>query len=475
MLTHSLTRWLTPIFVLALLLVLFIGANYLWAEEEYIIYLSSPHTTATPTTVTGRFDSVQAVLEAASVTLNPADRVSPAMDELPDSTVPIQVQRALSVTLRTDTEQQLYWTHQPTIGAFLVEVQQTIQRTDRIFADDVPVPFQNIGQTAVPELLDIRQFLTITIADGQKQQVIRTEKQTVGEALADAGITLYAADGITPPIGQWLTPDTVITIQRSMPLTILADGQMIQTRSHHTNSLRVMADAGIGLIGADYLIPDPNTPLKPNDIIQLIRVTEDFRVNDQPIPYETLWQGTELWEIDNVGLLQAGQNGILRQRIRVRYENGVEISQTVDGEWVALPPTPEIMGYGTQIVLRILDTPEGAVEYWRKVRMRVTSYTAASSGKEADDPTYGITASGLVAQKGVVAIDPKVTPWRSHVYVPGYGVGFAGDTGGGVIGRWIDLGFSEEDYQSWSGYVDVYFLTPVPAADKINYLLPALP
>jgi 3D (Asp-Asp-Asp) domain-containing protein len=104
--------------------------------------------------------------------------------------------------------------------------------------------------------------------------------------------------------------------------------------------------------------------------------------------------------------------------------------------------------------------------------MRVTAYTAASAGKAPEHPGYGITASGLPAGTGIVAIDRTIVPWRSYVYVPGYGVGFAGDTGGGVKGRWIDLGYDEGELRSWSGYVDVYYLTPVPPAEQINYLLP---
>jgi 3D (Asp-Asp-Asp) domain-containing protein len=72
----------------------------------------------------------------------------------------------------------------------------------------------------------------------------------------------------------------------------------------------------------------------------------------------------------------------------------------------------------------------------------------------------------------VVAVDPTVVPFRSNVYVPGYGVAMAGDTGGGVKGRFIDLGYSDDDYQHWHGTVDVYFLTPVPPPDKIRYILP---
>jgi 3D (Asp-Asp-Asp) domain-containing protein len=107
--------------------------------------------------------------------------------------------------------------------------------------------------------------------------------------------------------------------------------------------------------------------------------------------------------------------------------------------------------------------------------MRATSYTPASSGKDPGDRDYGRTASGVQAGFGVVAVDRNVVPFLSHVYVPGYGVAFVGDTGGGIRGRWIDLGYGIDDYVSWSGHVDVYYLTPVPAPEDINYLLPAVP
>jgi 3D (Asp-Asp-Asp) domain-containing protein len=141
---------------------------------------------------------------------------------------------------------------------------------------------------------------------------------------------------------------------------------------------------------------------------------------------------------------------------------------------VEVEPVNEVIGYGTRITTNVVQTEQGPREYWRLVRMRVTSYTPSSSGRAPDDPHYGITASGLPAGHGVVAIDRSVVPWKSEVFVPGYGVAIAGDTGGGVRGRWIDLGYPDGGYESWSGYVDVYYLTPIPAPEDINYLLPAI-
>ena len=54
-----------------------------------------------------------------------------------------------------------------------------------------------------------------------------------------------------------------------------------------------------------------------------------------------------------------------------------------EGEWMEQEPVNEVVGYGTRITTNVIDTPEGPREYWRVVHMRVTAYTAASSGKRS--------------------------------------------------------------------------------------------
>jgi uncharacterized protein YabE (DUF348 family)/3D (Asp-Asp-Asp) domain-containing protein len=348
------------------------------------------------------------------------------------------------------------------------------QRADQIYADGVLVPYGQLDDTAVPDTIEIGRFHTITIEDGGQSQTVSTAAQTVGAALQEAGVTLFAADSVTPPPGAWLEPGMVIRVERSFPVSIEVDGRTIQTRTSSPNVLDTLAAAGISLVGYDYTIPGTEAIIQPGDTIRVIRVTEDYEFSDEPIPYQTVFQANDQLEIDNRAVVSAGIPGIKRQRIRVRYENGVEVSREVDSEWVAQPPQNEVIGYGTKIVIRTIDTPEGPLEYWRVVRMRITSYKPASAGKPPDAPGYGITASGLRAEKGVVAVDRSVVPWKSWVYVPNYGKAIAGDVGGGVRGRWIDLAYSDDDYVGWSTYGDVYYLTPVPSPDKINYLLPTV-
>lgn len=461
---NALSRWLALLVgVMALL-----TAGYAAAQDVYTVYLDQQ-----PVIVRGRYETVGQVLTAAAIEWSASDWIDPAPAAPADPATVIQLRRARSVTLRTEEEgERTLLTHQATVGAFVREIGLTLQRGDQIMADGRLLSLRQLEETPLPAVLQVGRFRSVTLVDNGQQRLIHTAAQTVGQVLAEANITLYASDGVTPAADTWVTPGLVITLQRSQPVTIVADGRIIQTRSHHTNALNVVAEAGIGLVGYDFTRPGPETPLTAGAVVEVVRVTEDFQLVDTPIPFQTMWQPTDQLELDNVVRLQAGEPGIQRQRVRLRYENGAEVSRTLDGEWVAREPLPEIIGYGTQIVLRVVETPEGPREYWRQVRMRVTSYTAASAGRSPSDPLYGITASGRPLTKGIVAADRSVIPFGSTVYVPGYGNGYVGDVGGGVVGRWIDLGYDAHNFVSWSGYVDVYYLTPVPPPDKINYLLP---
>lgn len=455
---------------LALAVTGFVG--FAKSQSLYAVYVDDGGSTPVAYAVEGNFETVGDVLAAVGVSQLPDDLIEPAVSAPITPERAIQIKRAKKVVVKTEAWERAYMTHQTTLGSFLAETNILIQRTDVVQADKAVVSYQELNGAPLPDLLEISRLMTVTIMDDGERIELTTEAQTVGEALEEAGVRVFAADGVVPVMGSWLSDGLEIVVERSKPLEIAVDGRVIKTRSYHERSIDVLAEAGIGLLGLDYVRPDPTVSLKAGDVIEVIRVREDFEFEDTVLPFEVVWQASSQFEIDTSGVLVGGQTGIERTRVRVRYENGNEVSRTVDGTWVAKEPVDQVNGFGTNIVIRTVETPQGTLEYWRKVRMRVTSYTAATSGKTRDHPAYGITASGVLAGYGVVAVDKKVVPFRTEVYVPDYGVGFAGDTGGGIIGRWIDLGYDEDSLVWWAGYTDVYYLTPVPDASRINFLIP---
>ena len=333
--------------------------------------------------------------------------------------------------------------------------------------------------TALPEIVQptattvvtaTPQPITVTIEDGKQQQILQTGVQTVAELLGESGVKLETADTIDPPPATSLEQDMVVRITRAIPVMIQVDGQNINIMTINRLPMEVLAQAGIEIGEQDVVTPPADAILKAGDSIEVLRVSEAFRFEDEEIPYKTVYQPTDQLDLDSKAVLSNGAPGILRRRFRIVSQEGVQVEELFDEEWIEQEPVNQVIGYGTRINTGTIDTPEGPREYWRVVHMRATAYTAASSGKSPDHPSYGITASGVPAGTGVVAADPHVIPFRSEVFVPGYGIGFVGDTGGGVKGLWIDLGYDEDELVTWNGYADVYYLTPIPA--EINYLLP---
>ncbi|MCR5177175.1 MAG: hypothetical protein K6C05_10045 [Anaerovibrio sp.] len=103
---------------------------------------------------------------------------------------------------------------------------------------------------------------------------------------------------------------------------------------------------------------------------------------------------------------------------------------------------------------KTVDTNQGNMPYSAHMEMEATAYIPS------DGNGSGITATGVVAQHGVVAVDPRVIPLGSKVYIPGYGVAVAADTGGAINGNRIDLCMNtyREAINFGRGTVDVYIL-----------------
>jgi 3D (Asp-Asp-Asp) domain-containing protein len=97
----------------------------------------------------------------------------------------------------------------------------------------------------------------------------------------------------------------------------------------------------------------------------------------------------------------------------------------------------------------------------REYRMLATAYDAGPV-----DNTWeyaGITTLGWRTRRGIAAVDPAVIPLRTLLYVEGYGFAWAGDVGGAIKGKRIDLCFNKtEDVHKWGKkYVRVYVLRGV--------------
>lgn len=425
--------------------------------------------------------TVGALLMDAGITRYPGDDIVPNDPDTPLTPgMEIRVRRARVVSISADGHVVTFRTLATSVEQVLLEARVSVGPYDEIAVEGTLLTASRTAGHALPVSaaaarepvhITIRRAVPITVHDEGQVAMFYTTAPTVGEALHRIGVTLYLADGVEPALGDRITAGTNVYLDRSIPATVQVDGRTLHTRTHRERVDEVLADLNIVLTGQDYALPPVDAPLEEDATVRIVRVTERFEIQQDPIPFELAWQPDPDLEIDHQRLLQEGARGIRERRIRVRYEDGVEVSRKTENVYVAVPPTTKIMGYGTKIVVRTMDTPDGPIEYWRTIRMLATSYSASTAGTPVTAPWYGRTRCGEMMRFGIVAIDTRLVSLRTHVYVHDYGVGYACDTGGAIKGRRIDLGYDDDNLRLWYRWVDVYLLTPVPPPGQINYII----
>lgn len=314
---------------------------------------------------------------------------------------------------------------------------------------------------------------TITIQHAGRTQTRTTSVPTVAEALWEAGFRLRRADAVSPPLANPVTANLTIQVTSATPITLTADATTLAGLTTAPTVGAAVAQLGVPLLGLDTTYPAPDQPLPADGVIRVVRVREDRLIQQSVIPFAVQYQPMPEAEIDTVRTVQAGAEGYTRRVIRVRYEDGVEVARTTEAETRAVEPRPQIIGYGTRIEVRTLDTPDGPISYWRAYTAYATSYSPSRAGVAPTARNFGRTASGKLLTKGMVAVDRRYIPFGTRMYIPGYGYAVAEDTGGGVRGRFIDLGYDDHNYVGWSRVVTVYFLTPIPPASQIPWIIPA--
>jgi uncharacterized protein YabE (DUF348 family) len=316
----------------------------------------------------------------------------------------------------------------------------------------------------------VQRALAVTIVEDGVPYSTHLAGGTVAEALDLAGLGLAPGDEVAPAPDTPLVADMTIRLKRGVPFQLVVDGEEREVRANAATVGTALGLTGVAIGPEDYTEPGADTPLTAGLRVQLVRVRTAEESEEVEIPFGHQEQDDPEAELDTVTTVQAGQAGRKRLTRRVRYEDGQVTDRTTIGEETLSEPVEEIVKIGSKVVWHEVDTPQGPLRYWRKLRVYATSYSLSRSGTSPNAPWYGFTRSGMRMRRGIVAVDTRVVPLGTNLYVPSYGIGVAGDTGGGVRGFHVDLGFDDENYESWHSSVDLYLLEPLPPPARLRNL-----
>ena len=345
-----------------------------------------------------------------------------------------------TVTIVTNEGEVKVATHADTVKEVLEQEDITISKYDKLSPA--------LDTEVVKDLkINWEQAEEVVISVDGKETTVWTTEQQVKNILEEANIKVTEQDALSVALNSEVGADNKIDIEKAFQLTLVDGKEKRQVWSTSTTVANFLKEQGITLGEHDRVNYDMTSKVNADSKVQVVRVEKVTDVVEESIAFSTEKKTDSSILKGKEKVVKKGKPGKAERTYEIVKENGKVVMKTLLEEKVIKEPKTEVVSVGTKVVTasvsRNNSEPAGKEFY-----VEATAYTPYCAG------CSGITATGINirANKGikVVAVDPRVIPLGSKVWVEGYGYAIAGDTGGAIKGNKIDiLVHSKEAAYKW--------------------------
>lgn len=303
-------------------------------------------------------------------------------------------------------------------------------------------------------------------------QKIKTVASNVQEFLNEQNINLSAYDSLNLDTLTPLNDGMKIIITRGTPFNIEESSHITLCSTTKSTIGEALLECGHYPEENDIVTPALDTPISAGITVSITKVVNSTITLTEEIANSIEYKNDSTMEKGKTVVLNEGHTGEYTVTFNVVYENGIEVLREELSRTVTKVPENKIIANGTkepvskpatnasnkknQSASNASNTIAG-FKYTKKHTMSATGYTAF----RPDGSRY-TTATGKAAKHGLVAVDPKIIPLGTTLYIEGYGKAIAADTGSAIKGNKIDLCFEMTNSEIRSRFgrknVDVYIL-----------------
>lgn len=350
---------------------------------------------------------------------------------------------------------------------------------------------------------------TGSITVGAETKEVTSRGTIVADLLEEQEITLEEEDYISASTDSELEDKFDIKIRRAVPVVLNFKDQEVEIETAELTVKDVLKSLSVFYDEDDKITPALDTPIAEDMKITVVQYQSKEKIVDEQINFAVEKRDDPSIEKGQTVVSQEGIKGLRQNKIKQTFENGKLIKTQMLETKLVREPVREITQVGTKVIQAPIVTenavasvkpvapeakpeakpaqdtakpapqeapaqeapaqpetpaqpapaPEAqapkpapqngkpSLEGKRSMVMKASAYdlSFASCGKNPGDKYYGITATGTKARPGVVAVDPKVIPLGSKLYIESmdgtgsYGMASAEDKGGAIKGNRIDL------------------------------------
>lgn len=342
------------------------------------------------------------------------------------------------VVIVNNGEEQVVHTHKNTVEELFAEAGITVGAHDAI-SHEIDAPVEN-GMK-----IDYKTAMQVTVViDGTAESFYTTE-DTIQGFYKEQNLSFSEHDDVSHQQTEAIEDGLEINVTKAYDVAINDGGEKKVVSATGGTVEELLANHDIVLNDADKIKPGLDKTVKKDMEISIVRVTTETEEVTEAVAYSTEEKQDSSLPKGEEKIITQGQEGQIVKEYKITKENGKEVNRELVDEEVKKESVNHVVAVGTKEatqksdsnLVTLSDKSSNEPSGGKTLTVTASAFTASCSG------CSGVTSTGINLQANpnmkVIAVDPNVIPLGSKVWVEGYGVAVAGDTGGAIKGNRIDV------------------------------------